>query len=362
MFLILRRETFYPRTTMKCRSWALPAFLFLSLASGGALAQDNPPADTAKGADDPIEADIQAGRFKDACPAIKRKYLEDPRPATLYRLATCFDAWGRIATAAVHYDDYLAAYEKLPDSEQQEKAERERENKASKRRQELEKEIPKVILRVPRDAPDTTQVKRRPLDDGPLVPVAIGVPLPIDPGDHVLTTEVPGRVSVFTKFSLKRGENKIVEVEVPPVNGRIDPTTKVKPIQPVPSLTPSLDPGISGRRVAAYSLGGIGAVGILGGVVTGAITWAQKEPIAKNCLVTNPKVCNPTGIGAKNTAGITGLVSTVAFPVGFVALATGITLYFTEPPPSKFGRAEPKVRIGATVGASAGTLEVDVRW
>lgn len=307
---------------------------------------------------DKAQEDLDAGRYAEACKALKQMYREDPRPATLYRIAQCYDKWGRIATAGVHYDDYLAAFGQLSDTEQ--KAERDNEEAASARREALEKRIPKVVLKVPRDAPGTTRVLRKPLDDGPLVQVAIGVPLLIDPGEHVLTTEVPGRASVFTKFSLREGENRIVDVAIPQETAATgSPTKTAKPLQPVPSLMPSLDPGISGRRVAAYTLGGIGAVGILGGVVTGVITWAQKDPIEANC---RGKICNATGQGAKDTAAITGMISTVLFPVGLAALGTGVVLYFTEPPPSKFGSAEPQVRVGATMGPSAGTVEVDVRW
>ena len=351
---------------MRCVLWFLAGLAVFHAGTGRAWGQDSASADAPaqpKGAFEKAQADLDAGRYEEACKTLKQLYREDPRPGTLYRIAKCYDKWGRIATAAVHYDDYLTTFGQLSDLEQ--KAERDNEEEASARREALEKRIPKVVLKVPRDAPGTTRVLRKPLEEGPLVQVAIGVPLLIDPGEHVLTTEIPGRVSMFTKFTLREGENRIVDVNIPPEdkNGG-NPTKTAKPLQPVPSLMPSLDPGISARRVAAYTLGGIGAVGILGGVVTGVITWTQKEPIEKNCRSTKDYgvVCNTTGQGAKDTAAITGLISSVLFPVGVAALGTGAILYFTEPPPSKFGSAEPKIRIGATMGPSAGTVEVDFQW
>ena len=345
---------------MRCVLWFLAGLVAFHAGTEQAWAQGAGSADAPAQPPNALQKaqeDLDAGRFAEACKALKQLYREDPRPSTLYRIAQCYDKWGRIATAAVHYDDYLATFGQLSDTEQ--KAERDNEETASARREALEKRIPKVVLKVPRDAPGTTRVLRKPLEEGPLVQVAIGVPLLIDPGEHVLTTEIPGRVSVFTKFTLREGENRIVEVQIPPEGKDGTPTKSAKPLQPVPSLVPALDPGISGRRVAAYTLGGIGAVGILGGVVTGVITWAQKEPIATNC---RGKICNATGEGAKDTAAITGITSTVLFPVGLAALGTGVILYFTEPPPSKFGGAEPKVRVGATMGPSAGTVEVDLQW
>ncbi len=336
---------------------AILAFGVLFAASNLAWADDPdaPPAAPKTGLETAL-ADAEAGRFADACPAIRRSYREDPRASTLFQLAECYRKWGRIATAAVHYEDYLAAYDKLTDTEQ--KDERAHEEIASKQRELIEKQIPKVVLRVPRDAPETTRVLRRPQEDGPPIPVAIGVPLLIDPGEHVLTTEVPGRASVFTKFSVKVGENKTVEVEIPPASGKIDPTNKAKPLQPVPSMMPVLDPGISGRRVAAYALGGVGAVGILGGLVSGVITWGQKPTIEKNCMSTNTKICNPTGVGAKTTATVTGWISQVTLPIGLVAVGTGAFLYYTEPPPSKFNErsSTPQIRLG--LGPTSGSIQI----
>ncbi len=343
---------------MRCVLWFLAGLAVFHAGTGQAWADEPASGDAPSKPQSTLERaqlDLEGGRYAEACKALKDAYREDPRPATLYRIAACYDKWGRIATAAVHYDDYLAAFGQLSDTEQ--KAERDNEETASARREALEKKIPKVMLRVPRDAPGTTRVLRKPLEEGPLVQVAIGVPLLIDPGEHVLTTEVPGRASVFTKFTLREGENRVVDVKVPTEAETGSPTKTAKPLQPVPSLMPSLDPGISGRRVAAYTLGGIGAASLLGGVVTGVITWAQKEPIEKNC---RGKICNTTGEGAKDTAAITGTISTVIFPIGLAALGAGVILYFTEPPPSKFGSAEPKVRFFATMGPSAG--EVGLQW
>lgn len=329
---------------------------------------DEPPPDAPtptteaapKSAIDIALEDQKARNFARACIALKKAYREDPRPSTLFLLAQCYDQWGQVATAAVLYEDYEAAFDKL--SEEEQKAEGDREDVASKRRSELEKRIPKVVLRVPREAPESTRVLRRPSEGGPPVPVAIGIPLPVDPGEHVLVTQVPGRSEAFTKFTLKEGENKIVDINIPPPTADGDPTKKPKPIQPVPTLTPPLDPGVSGRRVAAYALGGVGIAGIIGGVVTGAITYAQKDPISQNCLVANPKICNQTGEAAKKTADITGLVSTVLFPVGVVGLGVGAILYFTEPPPSKFGRAEPRLRWNVSAAPGFAAAEAEVRW
>src|SRR4051812_33677422 len=58
-------------------------------------------------------ADLEAGRFEQACPAIEQSYQLDPRPGTLFTLAECESQRGRLATAVTHYTDYLAVYKGL---------------------------------------------------------------------------------------------------------------------------------------------------------------------------------------------------------------------------------------------------------
>jgi hypothetical protein len=321
--------------------------------AGRAGAEEEAPGDTPEFMQ--AMSDLDAGRHAQACPALRDMLRQDPRPKTLFYLAQCEEKWGRIATAAVHYDDYLAMYDGLSPSVQ--KQEQKREEQAAARREALEKKIPRVMLRLPGDAPASTRVLRTPPDGGAPVPVAVGVPLPIDPGKHVIGTEVPGRPRMDKSFTVKEGESKVVELEVAPASSSIEPTRKAAPLQPVPSLLPPLDPGTPPRRIAAYTLGGVGVVGILGGVVTGAITWAQKGPIESNCI---GRICNPIGVGAKDTAKATGIISTVAFPVGLAALGAGVLLYVTEPAPARLGGMPAGPRVGTRVGL--GSLTVEGAW
>lgn len=333
----------------------LAALAVCATIAGGASADEGAQPEASELAQ--AMSDLEAGRYAQACPALQKVLRQDPKAKTLFYLAECEEKRGRLATAAVHYDDYLAMYDGLPPSEQKE--EQKREEQAAARRQALEKRIPRVTLKLPSDAPASTLVVRTPPDGGNPVQVVVGVPLPVDPGKHVISTEVPGRPRVDKSFTVNEGETKLVELEVARAELSLQPTRKATPLQPVPSLLPPLDPGTSPRRVAAYALGGVGVLGILGGVVTGAITWAQKGPIAENC---QGRICNEAGVSAKETAATTGIISTVSFPVGLAALGAGVLLYVTEPAPSRLGQVGPRVRVGAAAGASDAALEVDVRW
>src|SRR5690349_6731302 len=59
-------------------------------------------------------ADMDAGRYDVACPALVESQRLDPRPGTLFAVAACNVKAGKIATASAFYDDYLRAVGDLP--------------------------------------------------------------------------------------------------------------------------------------------------------------------------------------------------------------------------------------------------------
>lgn len=334
--------------------FVLAALTVCATVAGRAAAEDDGQPEAPELAQ--AMSDLEAGRYAQACPALRKVLRQDQRAKTLFYLAECEEKRGRIATAAVHYDDYLARYDGLPPPEQ--KAEQKREEQAAARREALEKRIPRVTLSLPNDAPSSTLVLRTSPDGGESVRLQVGVPLPIDPGKHVISTAVPGRPSKDNRFTVKEGETKEVELEVAPASS-FQPTRKAEPLQPVPTLLPPLDPGTPPRRVAAYALVGVGGVVFLGGVAAGVFTWVQKGTIEDNC---RGRICNETGVDAKNTASWMGLLSTVALPVGLTALGVGVGLYLTEPAPSRIGQAGPRARLSAAGRPGGAALEAGFTW
>lgn len=281
--------------------------------------------------------DFAAGKFATACPNIRESFRQEAVPEKLFQLARCEEGALRVTSAAAHYDDYLALYDQLPPSAQS--AEREREKLAASRRHALDARIPHVLFRMPATVPDGTKVTRRSALTKERVAVAVGVQLPIDPGEHFVMTEVPGRAPWEKRFFVMEGDTKTVELDVsPPTKGAPDGTRMNRPIAPVPTMLPPLNPGMSGRRVGAYVVGSIGIAGVLLGAITGGVTWGQKGIVTDNCRDGKARLCNLQGESASNTAGTFGLVSTVGFAVGLTCLAGGVVLYVTEPAPTRLGR------------------------
>src|SRR5438046_959901 len=71
-------------------------------------------------------ADMEAGRFEKACPAIETSYHLDPRAGTLFALAECEAQRGRTATALRLYTEYLSLYRAFTPRKKVEQRERAR--------------------------------------------------------------------------------------------------------------------------------------------------------------------------------------------------------------------------------------------
>lgn len=307
---------------------ALALIVALGIVPAGASA-DEPSADALF---EQGMADLGAKRYRTACPALRRSFRAEARAETLYQIGQCEEGAGHLTTAAAAYDDYLALYDRLSAAER--KLEKRRERSAVERRAALEPRIPRVVFKL-NSAPEGVRVTRRLVDGGETVEVALGVPLPIDPGEHFVATDSPDRPRWEKRFFINPGEHKTIDLDVaPPDKSRA--LRFAKPIAPVPNILPPLDPGPSAQRIAAYVTGGVGIAGLIVGAVTGAVAWGQKGTIESSC---KDHLCNAEGQAAADKASTLGAVSTVSFVVGGVALATGIILYLTEPGRPKLGVA-----------------------
>lgn len=232
-------------------------------------------------------ADLEAGRYETACKAIAESQRLDPRPGTLFTLATCEERWGRIATAVTRYGDYLALYERLPEARKAAQGERPKVAKAQRER--LAAEVPELTLSLPPEAPAGTVVKR----DGQVVAAAaLGLALPVDPGEHTVTTEAPGGGIWEQRITLSRREKKKMTLEVRAgLRAEPRPVPAPSPVaQAVPAtpLAGHAEPGQ--RRVAAYVVGGVG-LAALGAGIGFAVDYAKaRSTVTSDCP---GGVCDP---------------------------------------------------------------------
>ena len=306
-----------PRSAgVMARPW-LPALILALLVARPAIAAgpDAPDALFDKGVEQ-----MEAGRFDKACPAIALSYKLDPLPGTLFTLAECETKLGKTATALGHYQDYLTVYGHLPPEKKRKQGDREKVSKEAV--STLSKQVPEVTITLAAGAPPATVVTR---DGEPYPERQLGVPVRLDPGDHVFLTQAPGGTRTEVVVTVKPMDKKAVVLEVAAGVANV----------PTPSATRATDEtasGPSGRRIGAIVATSVGAAGLLIGAITGGLAIGKKSTVNQDCgLGGDPTACNATGLDAANSLKTLGAVSTAGFVIGGVAAATGIVLFATEP-------------------------------
>src|SRR6266511_4402528 len=86
-----------------------------------------------------------------------------------------------------------------------------REKISATQKAALAPQVPYVTLTLPKSAPSGTTVK---WDSLVLNQPALGIPLPVNPGEHVATTQVPGGPAHEQRIAIQKAEKKQVELEI----------------------------------------------------------------------------------------------------------------------------------------------------
>jgi len=268
-------------------------------------------------------AEMQAGHFDTACPAIEESQRLDPHPGTLFTLAECQSKWGKVASAVAHYQDYVGLVSRL--ARDQQARHRDRVNVANAQLAKLKPSLPQLTLSLPATAPEGTSVTR---DGVPLQGIALGTALPVDPGEHVIITQAPGAEPHRMTVTIALSETKNVVLDVvaasAPSAQVVAPSNELphSEIQPEPSPNPSRP-----SRTPAFVVGGIGVAGIAVGAVTGVLVLGKKSVVSDEC---DGKQCrSQKGVDAAKSGQTLGLISDIGFGVGIAGLAVGAVLLLT---------------------------------
>jgi hypothetical protein len=275
-------------------------------------------------------AEMESGNYQVACPALEESQRIDPRAGTLFASAECQAKWGKLASAVARYEDYIGWVLRLPTDQQARHRDRVTTSQAQVSR--LKPTVPTLTLRLVAGAPNGTTIKR---DGVVLQGAALGLALPVDPGEHVLSVQAPGGPERIVKVEIALSQNRLIELEAPPVpNSASAPDSVGKPAEPAaPALATSTEPSVergSSRRTIAYAVGGLGLVGLVTGGVTGALVLSKKGTITDNC---DGSICrNSAGYDAARSAKTLATVSTVGFGVGLAGVAVSAILLLSGTP------------------------------
>jgi hypothetical protein len=276
--------------------------------------------------------DAEAGNFAAACPKFLASQTADPKTSTLLNLANCYERNGQTASAWGAFREAEVLAHKAARSDW--------EASARTRAEALEPKLLRLSIVVAESSRVPGLVVTR--DGARLAPGEWGVPIPMDPGEHVVTASAEGRTSWQTQVPVQEPN---VEVQVPALE-----LLPAPPVAPPVTVAAPVSTGWSTMKTTGVLLAGIGGAALVTGGVLGLVAQGNYDDARARCT-DGPRGC-PTGAVA-DADGAYGLAAgaTVVAIVGAALVAGGATLFALAPDGlrrASSARSTPRVRFGAS--------------
>lgn len=286
--------------------------LLLLFSTSRAAAQDV-GSSAAQGLFEQARTLMRQERFDEACPKLAESLRLEPALGTRLNLGLCHERQGKTATAYLDYMDAQAQAVRESDDV--------RESLAKQRIAELEPRVIRLVLRADFPRPEGFSVF---LDGTRLEAVALGVPLPVDPGEHVVRYEAPGRrpkeARITTSSSSLRPELILTELELVPVA-----VAAAVPARAAPA--PSESKSAHTRTVLTGALFGVGIGTLAFGAYAGLQANASWNDRNEHCS----PYCTPEAQAFGESAQRFATMSNLAVGIGLVSVGVGFYLFATRP-------------------------------
>ena len=154
-------------------------------------------------------------------------------------------------------------------------------------------------------------------DHRPIAAAAFGVPLPVDPGEHVVEATAPGHIAWSTRVTVAASAS--VDIAVPPLDAEPTPTFHVLPA-----------PRVATRWSVVLPLGGVAVAAIATSLVLG-LDAKHRYDAALHDHCDAQLVCDPQGYASIHTARHRGDLATLAGGIGVAAVAAAVIVYLAMP-------------------------------
>jgi len=243
------------------------------------------------------EKDEDAGRWSEALEKLRRVYEVKPTPGVRSHVALCEEHLGQLARAL---DDYKAA-------ETQAGADHARDvlRFVGRRLADLEPRVPRLTIRLEPPVPDATVT----LDGAALSPSLLGVPIPVEPGEHTIEATAKGHPAVRRALAMRERDMSSVDVSLgeppaappapePPAAAPPVPAATARSPAPLASAAtpePAAPEAARSPRAAAWISTG-GAVALAGGGVAAYLLAGSAHTSAvQQCartVSTSPDACD----------------------------------------------------------------------
>jgi hypothetical protein len=164
-----------------------------------------------------------------------------------------------------------------------------------------------------------------------------GSALSLDPGAHTFTFEVAGQPPITRQLVIREGQKdrrEVLQFGAPAPSTATATGTPLVKTAPNPAIETSVDHVTSSaggtQRIIALVAAGVGVAGVGVGTIFGLQSMSKHSDASAKC----PGACSDqAGVELWNDARSAGNISTIAFAVGGVGLATGAILWFTAKSP-----------------------------
>jgi hypothetical protein len=183
--------------------------------------------------------------------------------------------------------------------------------------------VPRLTLSLAPGAPAGALVSRDGIELGS---ASLGLALPVDPGDHVITVSAPGRAQNRLVVALKEGERRELVLDAGAADAGAA-SYEAPEVMPPPTADASTASAGSSSRTLGFVIGGLGAAGLVVSLVAGAQALSDKSTVDDNC--TNGR-CNQAGLDAADSGKTWITVSNVAFVAGAVGVGVGAFLILSS--------------------------------
>ncbi|HEY8074555.1 MAG TPA: hypothetical protein VIF62_10600 [Labilithrix sp.] len=258
---------------------------------------------------------LEERRYGEACPKFEAAYQKDQKLGTLLNLAFCHKEQGNTWYA------WLEFREAEVKADEQHRPER--KEFARKRIDELEKGLSKAIV----DNPAHVALTEVDVEDRKVPEADKGVAFAVEEGKRKVTFKARGKKPATSLITIAKSE-KLTHIVVPDLEDA--PPVEATPL-PQPEPAPQPKPEQEDRGGAQRTLGwigiGVGGAAAVAGGVFGILT------LTNACAHLGTGQCTTSARSREDT---TGLVATIAIPVGVALAGGGLILLLTAPkaPPS----------------------------
>jgi hypothetical protein len=261
------------------------------------------------------------GKFDQACPKLAASQRQDPSPGTLLNLGKCHEGQGKTASAWAEYKEAATMARTMGRSEQ--------EAAANERATAIEPKLSKLKIDPPPGDFPGLVVKR---GASTIDTSSLGVPLPIDPGEHTIEASAPGYKTWSGKVTVGANADQ-QSIAIGALEKGPDATgagAGAGGTAAMDTTVPDAGNGSNTRRTVGFVLAGVGVAALGVGAVFGILASGQAGDAEDDPTLCPGKVCTDAGREEIDGADTKALISTIGFGVGIAAAAAGVVLIVTS--------------------------------